>query len=190
MKCLSCDSLSFQIICKTCQNNLLKPSLFKREIEKDFYVYSFYSFSELEDLINSKYEFYGDLVYEILAKKSFEVFAKDFKFNEKIYSLSIDDHTRHEFSQTAILNKHLNSKNIKPIYKNLLASNIVKYAGKDLEFRQKNKRDFKGLKLKNKKLILVDDLITSGTTIKEAKEYCEKANNEVLFALTLADAKY
>lgn len=188
MKCLSCENLSFQIICKTCQENLLAPSFYKRELEKDFYNYSFYSFSEIEEFITSKYYFHGDRVFNILAKLSFQKFAQSFEFDELVYSVGIDEHTRHEFSQTAILSKHLKSKYIRPIFSQLKASNIIKYAGKDLEYREKNKRKFK-TNLTNKKVILVDDLITTGTTILEAKKTLEKKNNEVLFSLTLADAK-
>ncbi len=188
MKCLSCENLSFQIICKTCQQNLLTPSFHKRELEKNFYNYSFYSFSEIEDLITSKYYFHGDRVFNILAKLSFQKFAQNFEFDELVYSIGIDEHTRHEFSQTAILSRHLKSKYIKPLYNQCKATNIVKYAGHDLEYRKKNKRKFE-TKLSNKKIILVDDIITTGTTILEAKKKLEKRGNEILFSLTLADAK-
>jgi competence protein ComFC len=180
MKCLSCENLSFQIICKSCQENLLTPSFHKRELEKDFFNYSFYSFSEIEDLISSKYYSHGDRVFNTLAKLSFKKFAQNFVFDELVYSIGIDEHTRHEFSQTAILSRHLKSE--------FIATNIVKYAGHDLEFRKKNKRKFK-TSLTNKKIILVDDMITTGTTILEAKKVLEKRNNKVLFSLTLADAK-
>jgi len=188
MKCLSCESYSYHIICKSCQENLLTPSFHKRELEKNFYNYSFYSFSEIEEFITSKYHFHGDRIFDILAKLSFKKFAQNFKFDELVYSIGIDEHTRHEFSQTAILSKHLKSKYIKPLYNKCKATNIVKYAGKDLEFRKKNKRDFK-VEVSNKTIILIDDLITTGTTILEAKKACEEKNNHVLFSLTLADAK-
>jgi competence protein ComFC len=189
MLCTLCKNLSFQIICKDCQNNLLQPSFYKREIKKDFYNYSFYTLSELEDLINSKYYFHGDKIYNILAKLSFAKFAQNFNYEKEILAIPIDDHTRHDFSHTAILAKHLNSKFIKPKYDVLKAKNIVKYAGKDLEFREKNKRNYKATTLSNQTLILCDDLITTGTTILEAKKFLEKQKNQVLFSLTLADAK-
>lgn len=188
MKCLSCENLSFQIICKTCQKNLLAPSFHKRELEENFYNYSFYSFLEIEDFLTSKYYFFGDRVFTILAKLSFKKFAQHFSFDEKVYSIGIDEHVRHEFSQTAILSHHLKSKHIEPLFGKLIAQNIVKYAGRDLEFRQKNRRKFT-TSLCNKKIILVDDLVTTGTTILEAKRVLEAQNNEVLFSLTLADAK-
>lgn len=189
MKCITCENLSFQIICKTCQQNLLTPSFHKRELEKDFYNFSFYSLSELEDLILSKYYFHGDRVFNTLAKLSFAKFAKNFSIDTNVLAIPIDDHTRHEFSHTAILARHLNSKNIRAKYNCLKAMNIVKYAGKDLEFRQKNPRKFKVKNITNRNIILVDDLITTGSTILEAKKVLEKQNNTVLFSLTLADAK-
>ena len=40
MRCLSCEKLSIQIICKVCQNNLLKPDFKTRIVAKDFKIYS------------------------------------------------------------------------------------------------------------------------------------------------------
>lgn len=188
MKCISCENFSLSIICKECQNKILQASFHKRELEKGFYNYSFYSYNEIEDFINSKYYFHGDRIFNTLAKLSFKKFAQNFKYDELIYSIGIDEHTKHDFSQTAILSKHLKSKYIKPLYGKCKATNIVKYAGRDLEFRKKNKRKF-NVNISNKTIILVDDLITTGTTILEAKKACEAKNNQVLFSLTLADAK-
>ncbi len=189
MKCLSCENLSWEIICKKCQDRLLQPSFYKREIKNNFFNYSFYALSEIQDFINSKYYFYGDQVFNILASLSFKKFANNFYFDKTVYSIGIDEHTRHEFSQTAILSYSLKSKYIKPIYNQCKATNIVKYAGKNLQYRQKNRREFKTT-LSNKSIILVDDLITTGTTILEAKKTLEKRGNKVLFCLTLADAKF
>lgn len=185
MKCTSCDRLSFSILCKTCQTTLLEPNFYKKELEKDFFVYSFYDYKDLEDLIQSKYYFYGDRVFNILAKLSFKKFSLNFEFENPIFALAIDDHARHDFSQTAILTKHLKNAYIKPLYNTLKAKNIVKYAGKNLEFRQKNPRKFEYIGPKNCDVIIVDDVITTGTTILEAKKTLEKHKVNVLFALTL-----
>ncbi|MEA3512311.1 MAG: phosphoribosyltransferase family protein [Campylobacterota bacterium] len=189
MRCLTCQSLSFQMICKDCQENYLEPSFFKRELEKDFFVYSFYKLEEIKELINTKYEFYGDRVFNILAKNSFAKFSSNFNFSDDVYSIAIDDHTRHQFSQTAILVKHTKSEIITPLYDTLKATNIVKYAGKDLKFRKKNKRDFIYKGHKNIQVILIDDLVTTGSTILEAKDILERDGCEVLFSLCLCDAK-
>ena len=190
MKCLTCESWSFSIICKECQAKFLVPTLYERELENGFKVYSFYGFEELQSLISSKYEFFGDAVFEILAQNSFARFAKNFEYSDKIYSIGIDDHTRHGFSQTAILAKSLKSKFIEPVFGVLRATNHVKYAGKDLEFRLKNPRNFQYNGKNNIQVILVDDIITTATTITEAKKSLEKHGCEVLFGLVLCDAKF
>ena len=185
MLCITCNSISLQIICKTCQKQLLAANFYKKELEKDFFIYSFYDYKDLEDLIQSKYHFHGDRVFNILGKLSFKKFADNFEFTHPILALPIDDHTRHDFSQTAILAKHLKSSFIKPIFNTLKAKNIVKYAGKNLEFRQKNPRKFIYSGVKNCDVILVDDVLTTGTTILEAKKALKKEGVNVLFALTL-----
>jgi len=190
MKCITCEQWSFSIICKTCQTSLLEPTLHKRQLEEDFFVYSFYSYEELQDLINTKYEFYGDKVYNILAKLSFNRFSQTFKYDEKVISIPIDDHTRHEFSQSALLARHTKSKNITPVYTTLKATSKVKYAGRDLEFRQKNPRRFKYSGKSDIKVILIDDLVTTGLTLIEARKKLRQHGCETLFALTLCDAKF
>ena len=187
MRCITCQSFSFKIICKDCQEKLLLPSFYKRELKKDFFVYSFYKFDEVKDLLNTKYEFYGDKVYTVLSSLTLKKFALNFIFENDVVAIGIDDHTRHEFSHTAILAKSLKSKNITPKFNLLKAQNKVKYAGKDLKFRKNNKRDFVYKGKQNIQVILVDDLITTGSTILEAKEVLEKNNCEVLFALTISD---
>ena len=190
MRCISCETWSFSIICKTCQTNLLQPTLNKRQLTDDFFVYSFYSYEELQDLINTKYEFFGDKVFNILAQLSFAEFAREFKYDEKVTCIPVDDHTRHDFSQSAILAKHSRASNITPVYSTLKATNKVKYAGKDLDFRQKNPRRFKYSGKSDMKVILVDDLVTTGLTLLEARKTLKKNRCETLFALTLCDAKF
>ena len=51
-----------------------------------------------------------------------------------------------------------------------------------------NPRDFIYKGSSNIEVILVDDLITTGLTIQEAKELLLEYNVTVLFALTLGDA--
>jgi competence protein ComFC len=186
MRCNICENFSFSIICKKCQTNLLKPNFYKKELEKDFFVYSFYNYDEIKNLLNSKYYIFGDRIFNIIAKNSLKIFAKNFNYNEKIFIIPIDDHTRHHFSHTAILATALKTKNLIPIFNSLKAKNIVKYAGKSLEFRQKNKRNFLYSGKKNIKVIIVDDTITTGETILEAKKILEQNGCEVIFAITLA----
>ncbi|EDO7267008.1 ComF family protein, partial [Campylobacter coli] len=69
------------------------------------------------------------------------------------------------------------------------AQNHLKYSGKSLKFRQDNKRKFKLLKKINNPVILVDDIVSSGSSLLEAKQFLEKNKISVLFTVVLADAK-
>ena len=189
IKCLICKNLSLSIICKDCQSNHLKPSFFTRELPCGFKVYSFYKYSEIQALIKTKHTFIGSMVYKILAKNSFKVFSQNFSFDSRVYSLSLDDKVKSGYAHTAVLNRELKSPIITPIYSKIRSSNDISYSGKSLDFRLKNERGFVvDIKGKND-LILVDDIITTGTTILEAKKVLENAKQTPLFALTLADAR-
>ena len=189
MRCITCENISFSMICKSCQNNFLNTQLQKREIKDNFFVYSFYKYDEIKELLNAKYYFFGDRIINILAKLSFAKFSQNFNFEDIVYVIPIDDVVKETFSHSAILAKHMKNKYLKIQYNCLKAQNKIKFAGKSLEYRKKNKRDFKYNGKKNIKIILVDDIVTTGLTILEAKEVLEKNNCEVLFALTLSDAK-
>ena len=189
MYCLLCEALSFSHICKSCRIEFLKPSLYKRKIENDFEVYSFYKYSAIKELILTKHKFVGYFIYHILAQESFKKFAKEFKFIDQTYSFACDDHVKNGYSHTAILNKYLKSSHITPVHSVLRAQTEVNYSGKSLQFRQNNPRNFKYNYHSNIDAILVDDIITTGSTIKEAKKLLEQNGVNVLFALTLADAR-
>ena len=190
MKCISCESFSLSIICKKCQKEYFSVKLNKRELSKDFYVYSFYSFEEIEEFIESKYYFYGDRVYKILADMSFKKFSFEFTYPEVVTAITINDNDINLFRTSAILTKALKSKNINVDYKSLYATNKVKYAGKSLDFRKNNPRKFQYEGKRGQKVILIDDVVTTGTTILEAKKILESHGCEVLFGLVLADAKF
>jgi len=189
MRCLVCKSFSFSVICVSCQENLLSPSFYTRELPDGFKVHSFYKYSEISFLLKTKHKFIGNRVYKILAQRSFAKFAKDFKYEEKIYSLSIDDDIETGYSHTAILNKSLRSKIIRPLYAKIIATNRVKYSGKSLEYRLSHPRGFKIVLQGRFNVILVDDIVTTSTTILEAKNRLVKVGHNPLFALCLADAK-
>jgi len=186
MRCLLCQNLSFSHICKNCQKEFLKPQITKREIFRDFYVVSFYKYSEIEHLLKTKHTFIGSFIYKILAKNSMKIFLKE--FYQKAYLLPIDTRVKDYYSHTAILAKYSKSKNHKPLYNSLMSQNSVTYSGKSYEYRLKNPRDFIYLGPGGIDVILIDDIVTTGLTLKEAYfKIKQKAN--VLFALTLADAR-
>jgi competence protein ComFC len=187
VKCITCSACSFHIICKNCQKHLLEPELRKKEILKDFFVYYFYEYDEIKELIYTKYDSFGAKVFSTLANISFARFAKTFTYQNRVYAIPIENNKIDDFSHTAILSNGLKSKYITP-YPKLRANNIVKYANMDLEFRLKNRRDFKYLGKKNIEAIIIDDIITTGTTIKEAKSTLTQNGVKTLFAITLTYA--
>jgi competence protein ComFC len=189
MRCIVCTNLSIKLICNKCQNIFLQPQISIRK-DTNIDIISFYNYSEIEDLIFTKYEDIGSSIYKILAKNSFKKFSQNFKLNEKIYSIAIDDNIKNKnFSHTAILNKSLQSTTIKPIYNNLIAQNKVSYAKQPLEFRQNNPRNFQYTGPSNCQIILCDDIVTTATTINEAIKTLNQYKVKVLFALVLCDAR-
>ncbi len=189
MRCLSCECFSLIHICKDCQNRYLKPSLHKRELSAKTIALSFYKYEDIKDLLHTKHTPLGYYIFDILAKNSFAFFAKNFEFSSLANSIAIDDRLSSGYSHTAVLNHSLKSKYIKPLHNRLKAQNRVNYSGKSKEFRLLNPRNFKLSGVKNSDVILVDDIITTGTTLLEAQKIIENSNNNLLFSLTLADAR-
>jgi competence protein ComFC len=115
-------------------------------------------------------------------------FASEFEYPNTITSIAIDDHIQSGYSHTAILNKALSSKSITPKFNILRANNRVSYSGKSREFRLLNPREFKLKEFKTNEAILIDDIITTGSTLTQAVQVMHSSKKEVLFCLTLADA--
>ncbi|MCZ0772311.1 ComF family protein [Campylobacter hepaticus] len=190
MKCFNCGAFALLGFCDLCIAELGEFSLGVRKLENNFKVYSFYTYHEIQHLLHSKHYFHGYFIYKTLAKLSFAQFKNFFNPQIHINAIALDDKVENMlYSHSAILAKSLQNRFIKPIFNVLKAQNKVKYSGKNLEFRQKNKRNYKLLKTLYHPVILVDDIVTTGSSILEAKEVLEKNKISVLFALVLADAK-
>jgi len=190
MRCLSCHKLSWLTFCSSCQDKLLKPTITKRTIN-GLDVYSFFNYQHIEDLLLTKHTTQGFKLYKALAKISFKPFIENFmqKNRDKIYVLGVDENVKSAYSHVALLTHTMKHKNVKILHSKLMAKNSVKYAGKSLQFRLENPRKFEYSGLKNIEVILVDDIITTGITLNEAKQLLEKNEIKVLFALTLASVE-
>jgi len=189
IRCLLCQTISFSHICKVCQHTFLKPTLTTRVLADDFQVFSFYRYSDIATLLKTKHTHIGAGVYAILAYNSMRLFAHNFSFESMVYAVGVDDHVGHGYSHTAILSKSLKSKHITPLFSKLRAQTNVQYSTKSLAYRLANPRGFVYHDNNLKDVIIVDDIITTGTTILEAKMSIEKTSSSPLFAITLADAK-
>ncbi len=176
--CLLCGEASLKIICINCSKNYLKTKIIKNKN-----VYSFYDYEVIEHFNKYKYQKRGDLVYKILSRPLIE-FSRKFNFNS--FVLPIDDVPKY-FSHTGILANSMKSRFLKPLFGKLIASSKVKYAGKTLDYRLKNPRNFIYKGKKNIDVILVDDIKTTGLTLKEAKETLKKHGVNVIFNIVLSD---
>lgn len=188
MKCMLCESLALTHICDSCQKTFLTPSIYKRKILNNIEVISFYKYSDIKNLLFTKHTDLGYYIYNILALNSFAKFATEFQHTDAITSIAVDDNVKSGYSHTAILNKTLKSKYIKPQFNKLRAKNDISYSGKSKEFRLLNPRDFSFKDETTKDIILVDDIITTGLTLTQATQSIQNSQKEVLFCLTLADA--
>ena len=190
MRCLSCHKLSMATFCKKCQERLLKPTIIKRTIN-NLEVYSFFKYQHIQDLLLTKHTPQGFKIYKALAKLSFKLFMDNFIKNDPrdVYVIGVDENVKSGYSHVALLTHEMSHKHVKVLHGKLMARNLVNYSGKKLQYRLENPRDFIYTGPKDINVILVDDIITTGTTIKEAKEVLEKHGIEVLFALTLADVE-
>ena len=188
MKCMMCENLSPTHICNSCQELFLKPSIYKRRLSNGVEVISFYRYTEIKKLLHTKHTDLGYYIYNILAEQSFKKFADKFEYTDTIISIAIDDHIESGYSHTAILNRALKSKYLSPENSILRAKNRVSYSGKSKEFRLLNLRDFQLKEFQAINVILVDDIITTGSTLSQAIQTLTKRGKTVHFCLTLADA--
>lgn len=187
MRCQLCLNMSWQPLCKDCLHTLLAPTPRKRVLKDGLVVYSFYKYSEIKNLLHSKHTYQGAKIFALLTRHSILPFIKTFTCKD-IYSLPIDDHVRSGYSHSAVIAKELKAC-LKPLYNSLRAKNKMRYSGKKLKQRQDNQRDFTLTCKENINVILIDDIVTTGSTLSEASLTCKAHNVDVLCAITLADSK-
>ena len=190
MRCLSCHKFSRTTFCKRCQTHLLKPSVTKRTFGS-LEVYSFFNYQHIEDLLLTKHTTQGYQLYKALAQLSFRPFIKKFTENDprEVYVVGIDENVKSGYSHVALLTHELRHKQVHIEHAKLMATNSVNYSGKSLQFRLENPRKFVYRGKRDIEVILVDDIVTTGLTLKEATQTLKQSGVEVLFALTLASVK-
>jgi len=150
---------------------------------------SFYGYESVNVLLHTKHTDLGYYCFQIMAQESFVPFSEAFVYDRKIAALGIDDQVKSGYAHTALLAKALQSRYITPRYGKLRASNTVHYAGKSRQYRLEHPRNFTLLPFQEESVILVDDIMTTGTTLIEAINTIERAGKEVLMCLTLADVE-
>ncbi len=193
MRCFSCNNFSIDAVCKNCIKDFLTPEMIKREVG-NIEVVSFFDYYLTVEFIKSKYTTSGYRVYKFLSKKFIAPFIKSYieSLDEQkpLYLIGIDENISRGYSNVAQMVHYGSKKSGAVALHNVLkAKNRVKYAGKSLEFRLNNPRNFYYSGPDNIDAILLDDTITTGTTIEEASRVLLEHNVNIHFALTLANAK-
>ncbi len=190
MRCLSCHRLSWRVICADCHARLFVPTTTRRKVGT-LEVVSLFKYKNIEPFLLTKHTPAGYRLYRYFSKAFFKPFLDDFAshIDMPVTLLAIDEQVTHGYAHTALLSHYAKSHKIIPAHTALLAQNRVHYAGKSLQFRLEHPRDFRYTGEAGIEVILIDDIITTGVTLQEAQQELERHGVEVLFALTLADAR-
>jgi competence protein ComFC len=189
MRCLLCQKLSLSHICKSCRESYLTPAVSTRKVG-GVEVVSFFRYSEIETLLHTKDSYLGHYILKILADRSFREFAKSYKSDEVYSAIPIDDRVgKKGYSHTALLTSRLKSENFRPCYNSLHSQSDVKYKGKSLLFRKSHSREFVLKRVCSSKGVVVDDIVTTGSTLLEAFKTLYLNGVEPQFALTLASVE-
>ncbi len=154
-------------------------------------VISFFRYSTIESLLLHKHKPEGFRIFRDLAEITMKPFIKEFVQGDpsEISIIGIDETIKGGYSHVACLTQSMKTASSKPLHASLLSQNGVNYAGKTLQYRLDHPRDFHYSGPQGVDVILVDDIITTGITLQEAQLTLQKQGVNVLFALTLADAK-
>ncbi len=190
MRCFSCSTLSFKILCKQCIEQLFIPTISTRKVGT-LDVISFFKYTTLETLLHTKHKPEGFRIYKALANMTMRPFIEEFvaSDNRDVYIVGIDEYVKSGYSHVALLTRAMKTKTSMIQHSSLMAQNRVNYSGKNLQFRLANPRDFLYTGKSNIDVILVDDIITTGITLQEAQKVLIAHGVNVLFALTLADVE-
>ncbi|MFP4485823.1 MAG: ComF family protein [Campylobacterales bacterium] len=186
MRCLLCLRLSINSICKKCQERLLKPTIYTRNLECGQKVYSLYPYNEIEELILTKHSDMGHSVYKLLSLKLADVAYK--VFGNLCTVVPLESKKIGTYSHTALLAKGFKKRGFKVALGALQDRSGYNYGGKTLEYRLKNQRDFE-LKKEVEDVLLVDDIITTGVTFSSAISTLKTQGIEIVGCMTLSDAR-
>ncbi len=176
---------SRHLICKNCLSTILLPTPSLRVLDNSLEVYSFYKYRHIKELLHTKHTYYGSEIYKLLTKNSISNFVNSSDL-KRLPCIPIDDHTKEGYSHSAVIAEY---SGLKPRFNSLRAKNEIRFSGMSLKERLRNKRDFsftcKGLK----EVVLIDDIVTTGTTLSEACDVLIKNGVKIRCALVLADAR-
>jgi len=190
VRCLSCRRWSLLPVCSLCEKEFFAPEFHERKVGS-LEVLSLFGYRSIEPYLLSKHTALGYRIFRYFGRRHIAPFLK--RIAAEIPGLTLiplDDLPRRGgYSHTALLTRYAPA-GLRVLTGALRAGNAVSYAGKSLEYRLAHPREFRYRGPGGIEAVLVDDVVTTGTTLSEAAEVLRAHEVEVLFALTLADARY
>lgn len=198
--CGFCGRINKNALCKKCENKLKKEENFTiekvlyNEFEEQIYFFPYGGFvrkSILNYKFNEKPYLYKSFVKFIMKN---EEFIKALKEYDIIMPVPISKSRKKErgYNQSYLITKEISKiTKIEHNYDSLFKTkNIIEQSKLNKEQRQKNIQGVYKLqnkiKLNNKKILLVDDIYTTGSTVKECCLVLRQANPKKLGILTIA----
>jgi len=191
VRCFGCNKLSLEPLCAECTTKFLSPNITKRKAGS-LEVISLFGYKDISHLLLSKHTPSGFRLYKYISKVVLKPFLQEFASNidEPVSLIAIDERVgKSGYSHTAIMSHYAQNDKIVPQYAKLIATNNISYAGKSLQYRLDHPREFEYRGKSDIEAILIDDIITTGTTLNQAQIALSSYGVEVLFAVTLADAR-
>lgn len=200
--CGICGKLDKNFLCHKCQKQLELHAKFKVESNQnmDYYFQKHLYIFEYQGMIRKvilKYKFndksylYKTMVNFLLKNEKFFQILKSY---DTIISVPISKKRRKErgYNQSELIAKEI-AKNLSIEYNNrclFKVKNIIEQSKLNKEERQRNIQGVYKLYnqklLQDKKILLIDDIYTTGSTVNECSRILRQAQPKVIDILTLA----
>ncbi|WP_120944906.1 ComF family protein [Helicobacter labacensis] len=191
MRCVLCETWvrPFSLVCAPC-DSLLTPTILKRALG-GISVYGFYLYDEVKVLLKSKYHDIGSRLLALLARKARSSFLQQvyptLNLPHPLHGVCIDDTLKRAYAPTAvILRQFCQYSPFSPLYYQLRATQEITYAGQSLAFRQSHSKGFIYKGQEGLDCFLLDDILTTGTTMQQALQTLAHAGVRVHFGVVLA----
>ena len=195
--CGICNKIHKENLCEECENKIKKYQINKYNIKKNVEMINIYKYDGIirEKIIEYKFQ---DKSY------MYKTFAKMILKNEKVCGffkkydiiIPVPIHKKRKaqrgYNQVELIAKELSKNTHLKLENNVLIKqkNIISQSELNKNQRKQNVRDaFKIInveKIENKKVLLMDDIYTTGNTINECCKKLKKAKIEKIGILTIA----
>lgn len=200
--CGICGKLDTNFLCNSCQKQLKSEAKFKieKKTNKNYYFQEHLYIFEYQGMIrkiilnykfNDKAYLYKTIVNFLLKDKKFFAFLKSY---DTIMPVPISKKRKKErgYNQSELIAREI-ARNIGIAYNKhslIKKKNIIEQSKLNKEQRQENIKGvyelYNNKKLKDKKILLVDDIYTTGSTVNECSKILNQVQPKKIGILTLA----